>query len=127
MHAEPKVLQHEATSGRHGAATKLRQRLSAVLRLEEGGFEDWEEFLCRRREAEDRLAAELSSWPRCRLIRSPSGTYVCLLLEGTSVFSPAGVFGGCQAWLAEVESLAGPDPSPRSRQRDRQIRARQGE
>ena len=95
----------EHASARRISATRLQERLASLPRPDTHSVTEWSNVLRQRRETEVSLAEDLTGWPGCRLVRSPSGTYVCLLLDGLSVFSRAGVVGACRAWLAAVDEL----------------------
>ena len=99
---------YEHASARMVFATRLQERLASLPRPDTHSNTEWSKLLRHRRETEVSLAEELTGWPDCRLVRSPSGTYVCLLLDGLSVFSRAGVVGACRAWLAAVDLLETP-------------------
>ncbi len=98
----------EHASARMVLSTRLQERLASLPRPDRQPIADWSNVLRQRRETEMSLAEELTRWPDCRLVRSPSGTYVCLLLDGLSVFSRAGVVGACQAWLAAADAVEAP-------------------
>ena len=96
---------YEHASARRILAARLQERLANLPRPDRQPIAEWSNVLRQRRETEVSLAEELTRWPGCRLVRSPSGTYVCLLLDGLSVFSRAGVVGACRAWLAAADEL----------------------
>lgn len=102
----------EQASTRRALAAMLRQRLAAAVGPSSQAIVDLAELRTRRREAEESLAEDLASLPNCKVVRSPSGTYVCLLLDGISVFSRTGVVGACRAWLAEANEQEGTAQRP---------------
>jgi hypothetical protein len=109
-------------STRHAFAARLRQQLATLPWPENQPHTDQSSVHRPSRETEDSLADELTRWPHCRLVRTASGTYVCLLLDNLSVFSRTGIVGACWAWLAEAEETEGRAQGPQHFRRPRNSR-----